>query len=384
MIAEAPVTLETEGMIAQEPDTGDLVPSETSASPSVETLGASSFPKVLRRRLDSFFADQNTSPKADRTMWVKIATGLAVLVGTWIALYALRPGSWKFVALYLLGGLAQTFLLLNIAHDSNHNAISSRPLINKALNYVFDLCGISSYMWRILHHRGHHSCINLHGEDDALSGRGIFRFTPHESRAPLHRFQHIYALFVYALFSLDYVFFRDFQCFFSPTHEYLKRTKHPLREYVILFVGKAFYLTYMLVLPVLVLGKSPLLVVGAFLLVHLVVGLSVTLVFQTTHTIDSTYFPSGRGEFDNGVYHIFATTADYATENPLVGWLAGGLNHHIVHHLCPFVCHTHYAPLTRIVKQTAEEFGVPYRQHPTMTRAIRHHLILLKQLGNEN
>jgi linoleoyl-CoA desaturase len=67
-----------------------------------------------------------------------------------------------------------------------------------------------------------------------------------------------------------------------------------------------------------------------------------------------------------------------------VGWLAGGLNHHIVHHLCPFVCHTHYAPLTRIVKETAEEFGVPYRQHPTMIRAIRHHLILLKQLGNEN
>ncbi len=111
-------------------------------------------------------------------MWVKIAVGLAVLVGAWIALYALRPGSWKFVALYLLGGLAQTFLLLNIAHDSNHNAISSRPRVNKTLNYVFDLCGISSYMWRILHHRGHHSCINLHGEDDALSGRGIFRFTP--------------------------------------------------------------------------------------------------------------------------------------------------------------------------------------------------------------
>ena len=79
-------------------------------------------------------------------------------------------------------------------------------LVNKALNYVFDVCGISSYMWRILHHRGHHSCINLHGEDDALTGRGIFRFTPHEPRAPLQRFQHIYALFFYALFSLDYVF----------------------------------------------------------------------------------------------------------------------------------------------------------------------------------
>jgi len=378
------MTFETAASIAQEPETADLALSEASASPVMDPAGASSFPKVLRRRLDRFFADPSLSPKADRTMWVKIAVGLTLLLGSWVALYTFRPGSWKFIALYVLGGLAQTFLLLNIAHDSNHNAISSRSIVNKTLNYVFDLCGISSYMWRILHHRGHHSCVNLHGEDDALSGRGILRFTPHEPWAPLHRFQHIYVLLLYALFSLDYIFVRDFECFFSPKHDYLKRTKHAPREYAILFGGKAFYVTYMLILPVLVLGKSLLLVAGAFLLVHLIVGLSVALVFQTTHTIDSTYFPTDRGEFDNSVYHIFATTADYATESPLVGWLTGGLNHHIVHHLCPFVCHTHYAPLTRIVKETAEEFGVPYRQHPTMTQAIWHHLILLKQLGNEN
>jgi linoleoyl-CoA desaturase len=384
MIPEAQVSFEPQEVTTQAPDMIELSPSEGRAGESMDQAGAATFPKVLRRRLDSYFADQELSPKANSAMWGKIACGLAVLALSWIALYTFRPGSWKFVALYLLGGLAQTFLLLNIAHDSNHNAISSRPIINKTLNYVFDVCGISSYMWRILHHRGHHSCINLTGEDDALSGRGIFRFTPHEPRAPQHRFQHLYALLVYAMFSLDYVFFRDFKSFFFPDQDYLKRAKHPAREYVVLFAGKAFYFAYMLVLPVLFLGVSPLLVAGAFLLVHVVVGLSVTLVFQTTHTIDSTYFPSSRNEFDNSVYHIFATTADYATERPLVGWLAGGLNHHIVHHLCPFVCHTHYAPLTRIVRQTAEEFGIPYRQHPTMTRAVRHHLILLKQLGGES
>jgi linoleoyl-CoA desaturase len=239
-------------------------------------------------------------------------------------------------------------------------------------------------MWRILHHRGHHSCINVYGEDDALTGRGLLRFTPDEPRRAMQRFQHIYALFLYAAYSLDYVFRKDFAAFFFPSYEYLKRTKHPAREYAILFVGKAFYVTYMLILPVAVLGRSVLLVAGAFLLVHLISGLTATLVFQTTHTVDSTYFPADRGEFDNGVYHIFATTADYATGNPLVGWLAGGLNYHIAHHLCPFVCHTHYAPLTRIVEETAEEFGVPYRQHRTMTRAIWHHLILLKQLGNQD
>jgi linoleoyl-CoA desaturase len=379
------VTFETEAVITLPADAYDLGSAENVSGRLVDdSASVTSFPKVLRRRLDKFFADGNISPKADRSMWVKITAGLAVLVGSWIALYAFRPTSWKFVALYVLGGLAQTFLLLNIAHDSNHNAISSNSSINKTLNYVFDICGISSYMWRILHHRGHHSCINLQGEDDALTGRGIFRFTPHEPRARWHRFQHLYALFFYAMFSLDYVLVRDFECFFFPTHDYLKRMKHPVREYAVLFMGKALYFTYMLVLPMVVLRRSPWLVVGAFVLVHLIVGLSVSLVFQTTHTIDSTYFPTSRSEFDNSVYHIFATTADYATSNPLVGWLAGGLNHHIAHHLCPYVCHTHYAPLTRIVQQTAEEFRIPYRQHPTMTKAIWHHLILLKQLGNED
>jgi linoleoyl-CoA desaturase len=378
------VTSETEVVTTPDQDRDGLVPPEGWTRQSIgDPVGPSSFPKILRRRLDRFFADRNISPKADPTMWIKIAIGLAVLGGSWIAIYAFKPDSWRFVTLYVLGGLAQTFLLLNIAHDSNHNAISSVPFINKTLNYAFDVCGINSYMWRILHHRGHHSCINLHGEDDALMGRGIFRFTPHEPRARWHRFQHIYALFFYAMFSLDYVFVRDFEAFFFPTHDYLKRTRHPVREYIILFAGKAFYLTYMLILPVMLLGRSPWLVAGAFVLVHLIVGLSVSLVFQTTHTIDSTHFPLSRNEFDNSVYHIFATTADYATSNPVVGWLAGGLNHHIAHHLCPFVCHTHYAPLTQIVQETAEEFGVPYRQHPTMIRAIWHHLILLKQLGNE-
>jgi linoleoyl-CoA desaturase len=374
-----------EAAISLKPEIADVVPTEASLRDSVDDLACvSSFPRVLRRRIDDFFSDGNISPKADRTMWVKIAVGLATLVGSWIALYVLKPDSWRFVGLYLLNALAQTFLLLNIAHDSNHNAISSVRAVNKALNYVFDVCGINSYMWRILHHRGHHSCINLYGEDDALTGRSVLRFTPHEPRARLHRFQHIYALFFYALFSLDYVFLRDFECFFFPSHEYLKQKKHPAREYIILFAGKGFYLTYMLILPVVLLGKSLLLVLLAFVLAHLIIGSIVSLVFQTTHTVDSTYFPSDRSEFDNWIYHIFATTADYATTNPLVGWLAGGLNHHIVHHLCPYVCHTHYAPLTRIVKETAEEYGVPYRQHPTMRQAIKHHLILLKQLGNED
>ncbi len=133
----------TETGITLTPDVEDLVPSQASPAQSIgDPAVAPSFPKVLRRRLDNFFAGTKISPKADRSMWLKIAVGLSVLLGSWIAIYTLRPDSWRFVALYLLGGLAQTFLLLNIAHDSNHNAISTVPAVNKLLNYVFDVCGI--------------------------------------------------------------------------------------------------------------------------------------------------------------------------------------------------------------------------------------------------
>ena len=75
------MTFESEAVIIQDPETPDLVPSESSAASIAEPVGASSFPKVLRRRLDKFFSDQNITHKADRTMWFKIAVGLAVLVG---------------------------------------------------------------------------------------------------------------------------------------------------------------------------------------------------------------------------------------------------------------------------------------------------------------
>jgi linoleoyl-CoA desaturase len=113
------MTVETEELIAPETDTADLVPSENAAAPMVEPTGASSFPKVLRRRLDRFFAEQNVSPKANPMMWGKIVLGLAVLAGSWTALYVFRPGSGMFVALYLLGGLAQTFLFLTFARQQD-------------------------------------------------------------------------------------------------------------------------------------------------------------------------------------------------------------------------------------------------------------------------
>jgi linoleoyl-CoA desaturase len=340
------------------------------------------FPAALRRRIQAYFREQNLSPKANSMMVAKVAFGLTAWVGTYAGLYALKLDAPAFVALYVVHGLVQLFLLLNITHDSNHNAISGNVRINRLLSHVMDLCGINSRMWRVLHHTGHHSCVNVHGEDEAILGRGLLRFAPAAPFKKIHQFQHLYAFPLYSFFSLDYILIKDFEYSLAgPPQQNLSHSRYDGKAIAVLFTTKLFYLTYMIVLPVVVLGRPLFLLLLAFLITHLVLGFLAVLVFQTSHVVETNQFPRTRTELGDQVYHVLATTADYATGNPLLTWLVGGLNHHVIHHLCPHVCHTHYGPLTRIVKETAVEYGATYREHLTVREALVHHSRLLKRLS---
>ncbi len=315
-------------------------------------------------------------------MVTKITVGMLWLVVSYISLYLFNLVYWQFFLIYLLHGLAQVFILLNISHDANHHAISQKQTVNKLLSYTLDICGINSYMWRILHHRGHHSCMNVYGEDEAILAHGLFRLSPHAPWKKIYRYQHLYAFLFYGVVSLDFVFYKDFYFFFFSDYRHTKNKKHPAKEYVILFASKIFYLGYMIVLPFLFLPVSFGSILVAFLVTHYIMGFITTLVFQTTHVIETSQFPKSSDEYEHYVYHIFATTADYSTRNFFANMFLGGLHQHIIHHLCPNICHTHYPVLTGIVKSTAEEYGVNYRENRTMYQALVKHFHLLKKLGN--
>jgi linoleoyl-CoA desaturase len=75
------------------------------------------------------------------------------------------------------------------------------------------------------------------------------------------------------------------------------------------------------------------------------------------------------------------TTANFANNNKLLSWYVGGLNFQIEHHLFPNICHVHYKDISKIVKQTAQEFGVPYHYTPKFTSALAGHARFLHELG---
>ena len=387
--AEAPVTSETEveSLILQEPS--ELPPSEFPLQPTADVTGAAAFPKVLRRRLDRFFAEENLSPKADRTMWVKIAAGLAVLAGSWIAIYSFNPDRWKFVALYLLGGLAQTFLLLNIAHDSNHNAISSvaapstRPSTTPSTSAESTpTCGASC---TIADTTPASMSTARTTRSPAAASSASPRMSPARPLAPLPASLRRSAST--RIFSLDYVFVRDFEILLLP-HARLPQAHQASRsrEYAILFASQGLLLHLHARAAGACSCTNPCwLVLGARSCSCTSSSASrVSLVFQTTHTIDTTYFP-------HQPQRVRQQRLPHLRHH-------GRLRHREANrrlarrrpqspHRTPSVPVRLPYPLRFADPNRARDrLGVwhPYREHPTMTRAIRHHLILLKQLGNES
>jgi linoleoyl-CoA desaturase len=50
--------------------------------------------------------------------------------------------------------------------------------------------------------------------------------------------------------------------------------------------------------------------------------------------------------------------------------LFGGINYQIEHHLFPSMYHGHYPEISPIVRQTCQEFGIPYNHQPTIIHAL--------------
>lgn len=347
----------------------------------MDTINPTLFVKTLHGRINAYFRQNNYSIKCNHAMRLKMITGTGWWLLSYLAIFLLPLTKWEFFAVYIFHGIGHIYFSFNVGHDALHNAISKKRSINKFWAYSYDLLGVNTYMWRFMHHQGHHACLNIHGEDMSLETAGIFRLSSHEKRKGFHKYQHIYAFFIYGSYLFYYVFLKDYKYFFSKNNIYLKNVKHPKKEWIKLFLGKAIYLLYMLIIPIYFLPFSASFVFLAFCLTLFMIGIVMSFTFQTTHIVDTTTYPVSKKEYENYVFHVFETTADYAAASKIANWFFGGLNVHVIHHLRSDICHIHYPELTKIVKATATEFGIKYRENHSVLAAVKAHLRQLKNLG---
>lgn len=349
----------------------------------IRMRGGSAFHRDLRRRVDAWFAETGKNPHGDGRMWRKTAAlvgGFALCYGLFLAS---DGGLLAMLAFGVPMGLFWAGLGFSVMHDGNHAAYSADKRVNRAMGFVLDLIGGSSYLWRHKHNRIHHSHPNVVGVDDDLEAGFFLRMAPGQDWLPMHRAQHVYMWPLYGFIAIKWHLMDDYAQMIRGHINDVPFARPRGRDLAEFVVGKIIFHTWAFVVPTLVFGLGPALLY--WLISSFVLGVALAVVFQLAHCVEEADFvvPPTDGstvELDFAELQL-ATTVDFAPENPLATWYLGGLNFQVVHHLFPRVCHVHYPDLARIVAETAAAHGLRYRCNPTVGAALTSHYRWMRRMG---
>lgn len=345
------------------------------------------FIKVLRQRVNDYFQSNNISRHANAQMVIKTV----VLVSTYVLTYGLIVSGaivnpWLNFGLWVLLGVTTAGIGFSVMHDANHGAYSSNKRVNQVLGYIMNFIGGSAINWKIQHNVLHHSYTNIHEFDEDIDAGAILRFSPDQKWRRFHRLQHIYAWFFYGLMTILWITTKDVRQVIRYHKQGLLagqgRTLAGAVTEVIL--TKLVYYSYMLVIPLIFASVPWWQTVLGFLTLHYVLGFILAIVFQPAHVVADTQFfqVDEQGSVENHwAVHQILTTSNFAPNNKILSWFVGGLNYQVEHHLFPNICHIHYKKLSKIVRETAREFDLPYHCQPTFRAALRSHARLLWELG---
>ncbi len=344
-----------------------------------------SFQKDVNARVNEYFASRNISKNCNSEMVIKTVLMITGWALTYLLIITNAFAPWILFILALLHGFFTAMIGLNVGHDAIHGSYFKNRFSNKLLGLSFNIIGANDYVWNISHNIVHHTYTNIPHHDEDLNQPSILRIEPSQERKSFHRFQHIYAFFLYGLSSLSWVFIKDYKKFFQHQLGGHYRETFPRIEIIRLFVYKAFYYIVFLVIPLLLVELPWYWVVIGFLAAHFVEGFTMAIIFMLAHIIEGTSFPApdSSGKVDIPWAEMqMRTTSNFAIKNKLVNYFFGGLNFQVEHHLFPKVCHVHYPKISPIVKQTARDHNLPYLEQKTFWGAIVSHAKVLRNFGS--
>jgi linoleoyl-CoA desaturase len=360
----------------------------TTQQPRFKIENKADFMKEIRKKVDEYFEQNNISKTANADMVVKTISMLTLYIVPYILMMAGVVSSTPVILLcWILMGLGMAGVGMSVMHDANHGSYSKSQVINRWIGSSIYLLGGIPATWQIQHNNIHHSFTNIDGFDADIDPVPLLRFSPHKPLRRIHRYQHIYAWFLYGLMTILWITTKDFkQLFKYRKMGLLERGENSFRSLMAeLVISKIFYYIIFIALPVIILPIPWYMTLLFFFLMHFIAGVLLSVVFQTAHIMpDSEYpLPDENGTIENNwIVHQLMVTADFAPDNKFLTWVSGGLNYHAIHHLFPNVCHVHYKKLSAIVKETTEKHGVSYRIQPTFFEALGNHAKMLRLLGN--
>lgn len=338
---------------------------------------------LLKEKVENYFTTNNLSTKGNFNLYLKSITLFFIYI---LLYYNILFSSLTLPGLLLcfgLLGISKGLIGFNLVHDALHGSFSNYKWLNSLIGYWFDFNGTSSYIWKISHNQHHHVYTNIPGHDDDIDKAILLRLNPVDKIYWFHRFQQFYAPILYSFIGINWVFYSDYAWLFS------EKKKNPIsnKEITLFIALKIANLIAFLILPLMLIASPWWHVLLGYFSMQVCAGIVISIVFQLAHVVENVHYftPNEKGEISNNwITHELLTTSNFATHNLFLTSLIGGLNFQIEHHLFPQICHVHYPKISKIIKETVLEFGLPYNEHKSFYSAVCSHFRTLKKLGRND
>ncbi|WP_298317260.1 acyl-CoA desaturase [uncultured Aquimarina sp.] len=344
----------------------------------------SEFYKELNERIRNYFESNQIDKTGNRKMIFKIALYFT-LVFLFYFLMLTSSNIVTFFVFYIGLGVSVLLNAFNVSHDAAHGVAVKSKFWNKLLFQLsFNLQGNNAYVWGKNHNESHHLYTNIEGSDIDVLNNPLVRMTTGQDLKRYHRFQYLYVPFLYLFYSLNWFLFREFLMIFNRSSRTIKITI-PTWEIIKLIFFKIAYITYMIVIPSILLPFGWEYILTAFLLNHFLVSIVFTAVLGVSHLSDYVVHPEpdSNGKLCMSWPKLqMCTSVDYNVNSTFLNWTLGGFNAHALHHLLPNICHVHYIKLLPIFRTVAKKYGVTYMEM-TYSQALRSHFRFLKKMGTQ-
>jgi linoleoyl-CoA desaturase len=272
------------------------------------------------------------------------------------------------LAVRFLAAMVSGHLFINVGfvvmHDASHSAISSRPAVNGWLSWLWNACACWDHrLWHKHHVFRHHSFTgDVDKDPDTVHFTPFLRKHATSGRRPIALSRAMpwsaAVLFVNAIPGM----FVGQAISYARWWQRGRLWRMPVvRGASVDLLACAVRLAF-----IIVYACNPL-IAFAYLLAN---NCTYAVCILPDHDTEETRHASSFASADWGEEQV-RNSANFATGNPLVCTLYGGINFQIEHHLFPTLCHVHYATIKPIVRAACHEFGIPYVDHPTVLSAYK-------------
>lgn len=344
------------------------------------------FSRVLKERVNEYFKEQNISKHANVEMVTKTIFYLLLMFGVYFTILFGPFTGVVLLGLAFLLGVISGLIGFNVGHDAIHGGYSTKGWVNNLLGQTFTAFGAYAPNWKFTHNQCHHTYPSIPGADGDYTPAPILRFHEESKWQPMHQFQHIYVWFLYAIFTLEWVLVRDVKQMRKKQHLIYKKPKLKKGAMTKVYIAKLIYYANVFLWPSLLLDIPWWGVPVGFLVMQAGLGLTLSLVFQLGHMVENMPkdWPDENNQLSQSyLEHQCSTAVNFASKSWFASWMTGGLNTQIEHHLFPNICSIHYRKIAPIVKKTAKEFDISYREYSTWHETLGAHYRLLKGLGKK-